>query len=218
MAPHDKPQAYHEAAQAYSKLSAALRDSGLTHFSVAYHFRAALMEQRASKWEFLIRLLVSSGSASSSGKDALPFSDPKYFVLEEELSPHDRAARLSGRVSRWLSGWSTSPYYLVRWLASYAFGLIAGYGDKPIRAFYTYVLVVLTFAASLYVVGSHTGHVLTTQESLVLSVTSFHGRGFTGTELKLTEPLAAVSAIEAAVGDLIELLFVNAFVRRFIGA
>src|SRR5262249_41218671 len=66
----------------------------------------------------------------------------------------------------------------LRFAGSLLLDLISGYGYRPLRAFITYALVILGFTA-LYLVNSQffAPH-LSWNEALVLSVSSFHGRGF----------------------------------------
>ncbi len=64
------------------------------------------------------------------------------------------------------------------WLFSWFLFLLAGYGYKPIRSVITY-LVIIFGCMDLYLLNAHfiAPH-LTWDEALVLSVSSFHGRGF----------------------------------------
>jgi hypothetical protein len=62
---------------------------------------------------------------------------------------------------------------------------IAGYGEKPARAVRAYLGVVLGFAAAYFIITNFGQAVFGTDsarlewyEALVLSVSSFHGRGF----------------------------------------
>lgn len=52
-------------------------------------------------------------------------------------------------------------------------------------------------------------------EAAVLSVSSFHGRGFFTSTIQLGDPLAIVAAFEAVCGLFIELVFIATFSRRF---
>jgi hypothetical protein len=55
-------------------------------------------------------------------------------------------------------------------------------------------------------------------EALILSVSSFHGRGFFQPLQSLGDPIAALAAIEAVVGLFIEIAFIATFTQRFFGA
>jgi hypothetical protein len=52
----------------------------------------------------------------------------------------------------------------------------------------------------------------------VLSVTSFHGRGFFPEALSLGDWIARLGAFEAVIGLFIELVFIVTFSRRFLGS
>jgi hypothetical protein len=53
--------------------------------------------------------------------------------------------------------------------------------------------------------------------ALVLSVSSFHGRGFFQPVQSLGDPGAIIAAIEAVFGLLIEISFIATFTQRFFG-
>jgi hypothetical protein len=98
--------------------------------------------------------------------------------------------------------------------------LVAGRGERPGRIFVAYLVVVLAFAAAYFGVM----HVVETQlstlswdESLVLSLTSFHGRGFFPGFLSLGDWVARIAAAEATIGLFIELILIATFSRRFLG-
>jgi hypothetical protein len=81
-------------------------------------------------------------------------------------------------------------------------------------------VVVLGFAAA-YLGVTHfleTGlsH-LRWDEALVLSLTSFHGRGFFPGFLALGDWVSRVAALEAVIGLFIELILIATFSRRFLG-
>lgn len=107
------------------------------------------------------------------------------------------------------------------WLFSVLLDLVAGYGERPVRTVIAYVATVLGFAAAYFAVT----HVLETQlstlswdEALVLSLTSFHGRGFFPGFLSLGDWVARLGAVEAVIGLFIELIFIATFSRRFLGS
>jgi hypothetical protein len=67
-----------------------------------------------------------------------------------------------------------------RWLFSWLLGTFAGYGDRLGRLFATYGITVGLFALAMLGVALQAGSHLsldTARDTLVLSVTSFHGRG-----------------------------------------
>jgi hypothetical protein len=108
----------------------------------------------------------------------------------------------------------------VAWLGSALLDLVSGYGERPARTFLAYLVTVLTFAG-LYFGVTHTletglSH-LSWDEALVLSLTSFHGRGFFPGFLSLGDWVARLGAIEAVIGLFIELILIATFSRRFLG-
>lgn len=111
----------------------------------------------------------------------------------------------------------------LRYIGSLLLGLVAGYGYRPVRSVITYVLVTTAFAAAYFSITNfnlvpflptHSVR-LAWYEALVLSVSSFHGRGFFPATLALGDPLAILAAIEAIVGLLIEITFIATFTQRF---
>jgi uncharacterized protein YjbI with pentapeptide repeats len=105
--------------------------------------------------------------------------------------------------------------HYLRWLGSLFLWLIAGYGYRPLRSVLTYLVVVGGFAALYFALGSAHSQALTWNEALVVSLTSFHGRGFFATAFQPGDPQAAVAAIEAVFGLLIEITFIATFTNRF---
>jgi hypothetical protein len=55
-------------------------------------------------------------------------------------------------------------------------------------------------------------------KALILSVSSFHGRGFFQPLQSLGDPVAALAAIEAVIGLFIEISFIATFTQRYFGA
>lgn len=106
------------------------------------------------------------------------------------------------------------------WLLNVLLGVVAGHGEKPGRAFVAYLGIVTTFAVIFWLVTNflHSGAPpLQWYEAAVLSVSSFHGRGFFTNTIQLGDPLAIVAAFEAVMGLFIELVFIATFSRRFLG-
>lgn len=103
------------------------------------------------------------------------------------------------------------PQYLGSWLLD----LISGYGYRPMRSFITYVLVILAFAAAYFTIGGANGQSLSWNEAIVISMTAFHGRGFFSAVFQPGDLQAAVAAVEAFIGLLIEIVFIATFTQRF---
>jgi hypothetical protein len=111
----------------------------------------------------------------------------------------------------------------VRLLGSRLLDLISGYGYKPMRSVVTYVIVILSFAAAYFALTnvalmpfltSHSSP-LAWYEAIVLSISSFHGRGLFPSGLSLGDPVAILAAFEAIIGLLIEITFIATFTQRF---
>jgi hypothetical protein len=103
----------------------------------------------------------------------------------------------------------------LRYLGSQVLNLISGYGYRPMRSFITYALVVLGFAAVYLAIGAANGAPLHWNEAIVVSMTAFHGRGFFSTAFQPGDLQAAVAAVEAFIGLLIEIVFIATFTQRF---
>jgi uncharacterized protein YjbI with pentapeptide repeats len=103
----------------------------------------------------------------------------------------------------------------IAFLGSWFLDLISGYGYRPIRSFITYALVVLAFAAAYFALGGANGQPLSWNEALVVSMTAFHGRGFFAAVFQPGDIQAAVAAVEAFIGLLIEIVFIATFTQRF---
>lgn len=131
---------------------------------------------------------------------------------------------------RVLADWKR-PWRLVfdigRYLGSGILALIAGYGYRPGRSLFWYLVTIIGFAI-LYMQATQ-GWVpfglpapsqlsaLPWYEALILSVSSFHGRGFFQPLESLGDPIAALAAIEAVIGLLIEVSLIATFTQRFFG-
>jgi uncharacterized protein YjbI with pentapeptide repeats len=104
-----------------------------------------------------------------------------------------------------------------QYLFSLFLDLIAGYGYKPARSVLAYLIVIFGFMG-LYLLNAHfvTPH-LRWDEALVLSISSFHGRGFFTQDITLGDAYARIAAAEAIMGLLIELSFIATFTQRYFG-
>lgn len=103
-----------------------------------------------------------------------------------------------------------------RMVFSLSLKVLAGYGYKPERSLMWYLVVTLGFATIYSVFGG----LAPLPDGLVLSLTSFHGRGFfpgLGTTPSLHNPLVVLAACEAVVGLFIEISFIATFTQRYFG-
>jgi uncharacterized protein YjbI with pentapeptide repeats len=108
----------------------------------------------------------------------------------------------------------------LKFVLSWFLYLLAGYGYRPLRSVIIYLLVVVSFAIGYYEV-THFLHAqpypLAWYEALILSISSFHGRGFFQPVQSLGDPVAVLASIEAIFGLLIEISFIATFTQRFFG-
>jgi hypothetical protein len=152
--------------------------------------------------------------AAQQAYDGLAVVLQNQGIKEWASRYHLRALRLERR-AQLLRG------HLLNWFVSWLIDMLSGYGQYTGRALRAYALVVTLFAASYYeltnVLSAHI-HTRATRlswiEALVLSVSSFHGRGFFPQAITLGDPIAVVAAAEAVIGLFIELVFITTFSRR----
>lgn len=103
------------------------------------------------------------------------------------------------------------------WCFSHLLNLLAGYGYRPARSFLAYIIIVFGFMG-LYLLASHfTAPHLSWDEALVLSLSSFHGRGFFTQTLTLGDPYARLAVTEAVLGLFVEVSLIATFTQRFFG-
>jgi hypothetical protein len=93
--------------------------------------------------------------------------------------------------------------------------LLAGHGYKQGRTLDTYLLAILGFGTAYYFLGQSVGPQLSPLGAFVLSMTSFHGRGFFPGNIAVDGPLTVLAAFEALVGLVVEASFIAAFTQRF---
>jgi uncharacterized protein YjbI with pentapeptide repeats len=99
-----------------------------------------------------------------------------------------------------------------RYVFSLVLSLLTGYGYKPARILYWYLVVVFGFAG-LYAIFGH----LAPFEALASSLTSFHGRGFfPANDVFLGTPAVMLSIVEAVIGLLLEICFIATYLWRIV--
>jgi uncharacterized protein YjbI with pentapeptide repeats len=194
-------------------------------------------------WDDLRRLTDERGLTWRSGVGDHRAAVRAYRQVAQRLRDQgfsDVADRLSDRaqvlqrkllfrlvLEDWRRPWQL-PGDLVRWLFSWFLALLAGYGYHPGRSVFWYLTAITSFTL-LYMQATR-GWIpfglpapsqlapLPWYEALILSVSSFHGRGFFQPLQSLGDPVAALAAIEAVIGLLIEISFIATFTQRFFGA
>ena len=131
--------------------------------------------------------------------------------LDEEAARFAYRAQRLQRIVFWRQGKFGS------YVFSACLDLLAGYGYKPDRSLIAYLVVLFGFMG-LYLLSAHeTAAHLSWDEALVLSVSSFHGRGFFLQGVTLGDAFARLAAAEAVLGLLIEVSFIATFTQRFFG-
>lgn len=97
--------------------------------------------------------------------------------------------------------------------------VLAGYGYKPGRTLIAYISTVLSFAIIYEVLGHLAGSQLSISPlyALIVSIISFHGRGFFPSGFLPTLPMAVCAACEAIIGLTIEISFIATFTQRYYG-
>jgi len=125
-----------------------------------------------------------------------------------------RAQVLRRRVLRRSGVRSYGPY-----LFSCLLDVLAGYGYKPGRTLIAYLVTILSFAIIYEVLGHLAGYqpAMSPLYALVVSIISFHGRGFLPGGFLPTLPMAVCAACEAIIGLTIEISFIATFTQRYYG-
>jgi hypothetical protein len=93
---------------------------------------------------------------------------------------------------------------------------LSGYGYKPGRSLTLYLAMLVGFWTAYYLLGPTAHFALSPLDTVVFSVTSFHGRGFApSANLPRSNALTVLAALEAILGLLVEITFIATFTRRF---
>lgn len=104
------------------------------------------------------------------------------------------------------------------WLIWLLFGVLSGYGYSLRRIVFSYLLILLIFAATYFVVGlPHSQPVSLPQNALdafLVSLSAIHGRVFFE-QLGAYSIQAWIAAIESVAGIVIEAIFVAMLIQRF---
>jgi uncharacterized protein YjbI with pentapeptide repeats len=168
--------------------------------------RVAEYRAASRAYRMLSLALRSQGIAAASARFHF-----RSEVMERRAAFHDMRAAFT-----WKRIWLT-PVYALSWLTSLALSAFTGYGDKLWRLALTYSILVVGFATLFYFSGNQGLSWELIRDLLVLSVSSFHGRGLLPPALHLTDTMAALAGLEALFGLLVEALFIAAVIRRVTG-
>jgi len=179
---------YQTAARAYRQVANAMRAQGMDTEAIHFAYRAHVL-QRKVLWR-----QVRWGQVES-----LQNNTQRKVIWEQVQDFGWRVQKLGSLVFSWI------------------LFLLAGYGYRPWRSIMAYLVIIFSFMG-LYLLNAHfvTPH-LGWDEALVLSVSSFHGRGFFSQNIMLGDTYARLAAAEAVVGLFIEISFIATFTQRFFG-
>jgi uncharacterized protein YjbI with pentapeptide repeats len=127
--------------------------------------------------------------------------------INEDASRFAYRAQLMQRKVFWYQ------HKFLSYFGSHFLDRLSGYGYKFGNAFLSYFFVIAVFAAIYFHISPH----LAWYESIVISMTAFHGRGFFPTQFNPGDPQAIVAAIEAFVGLFIEITLIAMLTQRLFG-
>jgi uncharacterized protein YjbI with pentapeptide repeats len=175
---------YHEAVRAYRQLANAMRAQGMNEEAVPFFYRAQKL-QRKVLWRQVVWGKAEADSLQAGRHKGL----------------WERVRELRWRAQKFGA-------YIFSWFLD----VLAGYGYRPGRSLFIYLLMITCFATCYLALGH-----LSPRESLIFSVTAFHGRGFFPGPFALSNPVTALAALEAVVGLFIEISFIATFTQRFFG-
>ena len=166
------------------------------------------------------RQLANAMRAQSMNEEAIPFAYRAQVLQRKVLwrqvlwgddeLPRQRTPQREARQR--IRGIWRRFRKLVALTFSYFLDAIAGYGYRPGRTAFIYLVVLAAFAVCYGTIGH-----LPPVEALIFSVTSFHGRGFLPGPFTLGSPVTALAAAEAVIGLFIEISFIATFTQRFFG-
>jgi len=95
--------------------------------------------------------------------------------------------------------------------------VLAGYGYKPGRTLVAYLSIILGFGLLYFLSGQDVEPHYSPLYALLVSIISFHGRGFFPSGFLPTMPMVVLGACEAIIGVTIEISFIATFTQRYFG-
>ncbi len=144
-------------------------------------------------------------------EEAAYFSYRAHILQREVLWCHIGLKRDAEKQEQRGQAFSSRLLQLSKYFFSSFLYFTTGYGYKPWRSVITYLLVIIVFMCAY----SAFDHVLLLPTALILSITSFHGRGFFVAQASANIS-ALLLALEAVVGLLIEICYIVVFTKRFL--
>ena len=150
---------------------------------------------------------------SSYGYERAARAYRQLSVVLRNQGVNEHAARFSYRSQLMQRKVFWYQHKYLSYLGSLFLDLLSGYGYKVGRCFIAYALVIGIFATIYHLLGTNPAW----NESIVISMTAFHGRGFFPEQFHPGDPQALAAAIEAFVGLLIEITLIATLTQRFFG-
>ncbi len=196
---------YQLAARSNRQLALVLQEQGLYDVAVYFAYRARVLGRKAKWWEWL------------TPKRAREFNTWGIEKQQDTGIQKPVIAALRSALSKQLWEYGIWIFQFTGYSLSLIFDLVAGYGYRPERIFFVYLLTITAFATTYLVLGHIVGPPLSPLGALVFSLTSFHGRGFFPGGIQLDDPITVLAASEAVVGLVIEVSLIAAFTQRFFG-
>lgn len=175
-----------------------------------------------TKWDQVVRIGDETEIAEATGQEARAQACGTaaaayrglYVALQGQgLTIHASRFRKRERELEQKALWESHNYS--GWLASAILRFTCGYGESIRRALVTYVIAILAWTVAYFVVSEyeHGTPRLSLLEALVLSLTSFHGRGFLSLPQTLGGPISVLASLEAVVGLFVEALLIATLAR-----
>ncbi|HEY6287145.1 MAG TPA: pentapeptide repeat-containing protein, partial [Ktedonobacteraceae bacterium] len=199
---------YQLATRSNRQLALVLQEQGLYDVAVYFAYRARVLGRKVKWWEWL------------TPKRAQEFDTWGIEKQSDVTLQKSRVSALSSTLSKKLRELGIGIFQLTGYALSLIFDIVAGYGYRPERIVFVYLLTISGFATTYWILANYIqGLPLTLLGALVFSMTSFHGRGFFpgGIGLGLDNPITVLAALEAVVGLVIEVSLIASFTQRFFG-
>ncbi|MEO8954886.1 MAG: pentapeptide repeat-containing protein [Ktedonobacteraceae bacterium] len=156
------------------------------------------------------RQLATALQEQGLNEEAAPFAYRAQVLQRRVLWRQMLQLRRQGR-----KGIGQLARKMIDYLFSWLLDLCAGYGYKPLRALFAYLLVIAAFMILYYVQGIVYGTHLSWEQLLTVSMTSFHGRSFFTDQIELSTPQAFTAVSEGFVGFIMEVSLIVIFARGF---
>ncbi len=196
---------YQLAARSNRQLALVLQEQGLYDLAVYFAYRARVLGRKAKWWQWL---------APKRGQE---FDTWGVEVQSSTNLQKSRFSALSSALLKKLRRYGIWIFQLTGYALSLIFDIVAGYGYRPERIVFIYLLTIIGYATTYLILGHIVGPLLSPLGALVFSVTSFHGRGFFPGVIRLDDPITVLAASEAVVGLVIEVCLIASFTQRFFG-